>query len=73
VRADGAGGVTVDPARIRAVAALGLTLKKAVCELFPDIPDVEPRERRCHNGHLMLREASGHTRCSEGCRKTARR
>jgi hypothetical protein len=65
--------VSIDPARIRAVAALGLTLKKAVCELFPDIPDVEPRERRCHNGHLMLREASGHTRCSEGCRKTARR
>jgi hypothetical protein len=65
--------VSVDPARIHAVAALGLTLKKAVLELWPELPDVEPRERRCHNGHLMLREPSGHTRCSEGCRKTARR
>jgi hypothetical protein len=65
--------VTPTPARIRAVAALGLTLKQAVCLLWDDIPDVEPRERRCHNGHLMLREDGGRTRCSEGCRARPRR
>jgi hypothetical protein len=64
---------TTSPARIRAVAALGLTLKQAVCVLWPELPDVEPAERRCHNGHLMQREDSGHTRCSEGCRARPRR
>jgi hypothetical protein len=56
VRTDGAGGVSIDPARIRAVAALGLTLKQATHLLWPELPDVEPKERRCHNGHLMQRE-----------------
>jgi hypothetical protein len=65
--------MTVDAEHIRAVVAQRLAFRQAVHLLCPDIPDVEPRERRCHHGHLMQREDGGRTRCSEGCSARPRR